>query len=164
MKKYIFDQLLEKRVQQEMAMNLRIIFIKVKLPVAHRFFHRPSGLICLSRAISSVTRQWLSWEPLRTIWQMTKGPALFIWTSVGYVSRVDKGALISSSHSRDQKELKEGERERGWGIAMVGKWEEEGCQGNWLLSDKLTIEKHSCYISLITPSLPSPIIWDQEPY
>lgn len=52
----------------------------------------------------------------------------------------------------------ERKRETGWGIVVEGKWEGEGCQGNWLLSDKLTIEIHSCYISLITPSLPSPVI------
>lgn len=38
------------------------------------------------------------------------------------------------------------------------RYEEESCQGNWLLSYKLSIEQHSCYISVDAEFLTSPII------
>lgn len=76
-------------------------------------------------------------------WSVDYAGLVVIWS-------LNKNTLISSSCNRDHIVL-ERQRESGWGILVVGKWEGEGCQGNWLLSNKLAIEIYSCYISLITP-------------
>lgn len=57
-------------------------------------------------------------RPVETIWQMITGSQQFIWKRAGgarlvglvVVQSLDKNVLISSSHGRDQKELKKRER------------------------------------------------------
>lgn len=61
-----------------------------------------------------------------------------------YDTSLDENAAASRCYNRKEEQL-------------MTKYKEESCQGNWLLSDKLTAE-HSCYISVVAEFLTSSII------
>ncbi len=117
-----------------------------------------SSLIFLNKAINCVTQQWLSWEPLRTVWWITRGahrlsePVQSVsFCGLVVIQSLDKSTLIPSSHNSDQKVLKDWEREQsgnssgGEGGKRVLPWQ---LVTQWQAHHRNTLMSHHSYYSI----------------